>query len=57
MIGMPRRFACMEGDQKLVREEGAGQFVWLEYAACECVNLDFEEGVWILQAAFLDNCA
>ena len=29
----------------------------LEYAAYEWVNPHLEEGVWVLQAGFLDGCA
>ena len=34
-----------------------GKFVQVECVACEWVNLDLEEGGWVLQAAFSDRCA
>ena len=45
------------GDGKLVWEGAMGKVVQVEYGACEWVNPDLEEGIWVLQAGFLDSCA
>ena len=57
VIRMQQRFSSREGDGKLAWEGAVGKLVQVEYRACEWVNPDLEEGVWVLQAGFLDNCA
>ena len=41
----------------LIWEAAVGKLMPVEYTACEWVNPDLENGVWVLQAAFLDSCA
>ena len=57
VIGMPQRFSHKEGYGKLAWEGATRELVKVEYAACEWVNRDLEQGVWVLQAGFLDSCA
>ena len=57
VIGMPQRFSYRERDGKLAWEGAVEKLVRLEHAACEWVNPDLEEGVWVLQAGLLDSCA
>ena len=34
-----------------------GKQVQVKYGACEWVNPDLEEGIWVVQVGFLDSCA
>ena len=36
----------------LVWEGAVGKLMQVEYPACEWVNLDLVQGVWVLQAGF-----
>ena len=57
VIGMPHKFSCGPGDDKLVSKGTVEKVLSVEHGAREWVHHDLERGVWVLQAGVLDICA